>query len=82
MGLFSGILKLFGIGNSKDPSYERLVMYIEGNYGKINKEDYEEAVLAKFTTALEKEKEKYGEKAVAGLKAYIEKGAYKGLLKK
>ncbi|MFX1250653.1 MAG: hypothetical protein ACFFCZ_03480 [Promethearchaeota archaeon] len=62
-------------------SYGRLVAWVEKNYGRINVNDSEIDVKTKFEQALLQARFNKGEKAVTGLKMYVEKGLYKGLIK-
>lgn len=80
MGILSN---LFGglFNNSRSGEYGRLVAWVEKRYGTIGPNASIGETRAKFSNALNEGASKKGEKAVAGLKRYIELEKYKGLIK-
>ena len=90
MGLFGSLFG--GKGKKKDKkkskkaskarsgSYGKIVAWVEAKYGKINSTDSYADVKMKFDQALDYGRSQKGEKAVAGLKRYVEKGYFKDLI--
>ena len=63
-------------------TYARLVAWVETHYGKIDEQMTETDIRMKFDHALQEERLKNGDKAVAGLQRYVELQKYKDLVKK
>jgi hypothetical protein len=61
-------------------SYGTLVAWVEKRYGKIEPTMSETEVRMKFDQAIQDCKSTKGEKAVLGLKKYVENGHYKSLI--
>ena len=83
-----GIFKIFSnwresrrIAKARSGSYGRIVGWVEARYGPINKTDYIMDVISKFHQALDYARETNGEKAVLGLKKYVEKERFRALIK-
>lgn len=71
-----------GAFNGRKKGYDRLVAWIEKQYGSMPIGSNESDLDRFLRNVIRKEKEKKGDKKIKGLKEYVDKRRYVGLLKK